>query len=96
MIKYTTADNFGIGGIIHINAALDDRSACDVKRLAAWHGIVLLIKSRSKIDDIRIGRTRRIDFQWIGKDHYIIDLHPRSPLQKASLDQRWKMSSYCR
>ncbi len=36
-VKNATPDDFGIRGIIHNNAAFDDRSPGDVKRLAARH-----------------------------------------------------------
>ena len=59
--------DFGIRGIIHIDAALNDRSAGDVKRLAARYDVVLLIQTGTNINDIRVRRARRIDFHRIGK-----------------------------
>ncbi len=76
--------DFGIRGIIHSDAALNDRAAGDVKRLAAGHGEILLIKTRTNVDDIRVQRARRIGVDRIGKQvqrivmipiHFHRDIH---------------------
>ena len=59
--------DFGIRGIIHVDAALNDRPAGDVKRLAARYDVVLRIQARTDINDIRVRRAWRIGVHRIGK-----------------------------